>query len=68
MGVATLNNSIYAVGGYSGKQNMVYSTARQYNMVNGEWESIKSMNLTREKFGLGILNDKIYAVSIDVPQ
>merc|ERR1711864_51161 len=63
LGVAVLNDHIYAVGGFDGSCGL--NTAEVLDMsVSGsqEWRTIASMSTRRSSVGVGVLQGLIYAV------
>merc|ERR1719334_2014144 len=67
LGVAVLNDRIYAVGGMKtfGDEDGCLETAEVLDMTEGgtqEWRNIASLNNKRGGVGVGVLNGKIFAV------
>ena len=60
LGLTTLNNNLYAVGGYDGNINL--NTAERYDPDTNSWTPIASMGTAREGLGLTALNNNLYAV------
>ena len=52
LGLATLNNNLYAVGGYNGNY---LNTAERYDPDLDSWTPIASMGTAREYLGLTAL-------------
>jgi hypothetical protein len=53
MGATIVDNEIYVVGGFDGKQELTSATA--YSIVNGKWRSLP--NLTTPRGGLSLVYD-----------
>lgn len=58
LGVATLNEKIYAVGG--GDFNVALHTVEVYDPKHDSWSSIPSMNYARGCLGLTCVNNNLY--------
>lgn len=61
LGVAVLNNCIYAVGGFDGSTGL--NTAEMYDPRTQEWRPIAAMSTKRSSVGVGVVNGSLYAVS-----
>lgn len=48
VGVAVMNNKLYAVGGYNGSERL--STAEVFNPVEKVWSRVSSMHYNRRYF------------------
>lgn len=62
LGVAVLNNNIYAVGGFDGSTGL--NTAEVFDLATQKWRSIASMSTRRSSVGVGVLSGFLYAVRI----
>ncbi|XP_059169911.1 kelch-like ECH-associated protein 1B [Physella acuta] len=60
VGVAVLDNKIYAIGGSSGGEQ--HKSAERYDPVLDKWEPIKDMNSVRMSAGVAVVNRLLYAV------
>lgn len=54
LGVAVLNNCIFAVGGFDGSTGL--NSAECYNVRTEEWRIIAPMSTRRSSVGVGVLN------------
>eukprot|EP01048_Picozoa_sp_COSAG05_P010397 COSAG05_NODE_911_length_6636_cov_56.263577_5_plen_492_part_00 len=61
LGLTTLNNNLYAVGGSGGGGNSL-NTAERYDPDTNSWTPIASMGTARGYLGLTTLNNNLYAV------
>jgi len=65
LGVAVLNDRIYAVGGRGNSRQKELNTAEVLDLIvegTPYWRSIASMSTKRANLAVGVLNGKIYAV------
>lgn len=62
LGVAVINNNIYAVGGFDGSTGL--NTAEVFDLTTQKWRSISPMSTRRSSVGVGVLNGVLYAVSL----
>ena len=60
VGVACLENKIYAVGGHDGTQHL--NSVECYDPKVGRWEYVQSMNKLRRGIAVGVLGGPLYAV------
>lgn len=60
LGVAVLNQCIYAVGGFDGSTGL--NSAECYDPKLLEWRLISSMSSRRSSVGVGVVNGLLYAV------
>ena len=60
LSVAVVNNVIYAMGGFDGKQTL--KTVEAYNPLTDKWEKKADMSSVRRAFATCVVNGKIYAV------
>lgn len=60
LGVAVLNNCIYAVGGFDGSTGL--NTAEMFDPQVGKWKIIAAMSTRRSSVGVGVLYGQLYAV------
>lgn len=58
-GVATVNNKIYAIGGYSGS---VLQTVEEYDPTTDSWTRKADMPTSRRQLVVATVNNKIYAI------
>uniref|UniRef100_A0A2S2NAH7 Ring canal kelch n=1 Tax=Schizaphis graminum TaxID=13262 RepID=A0A2S2NAH7_SCHGA len=63
-GVGVLNNCIYAIGGvgYVRRRNRYLKSVEVFNLDTQQWKKVSSMSSSRIAFGVGVLNNLIYAV------
>ena len=64
LGVAVLNNCIYAVGGFDGSTGL--SSAEKYDPTTQEWRMIASMSTRRSSVGVCVLNGLVIKVYIHI--
>lgn len=62
LGVAVLNNCMYAVGGFDGSSGL--NSAEVYDPCTRVWRPIAPMSTRRSSVGVGVVNGLLYAVSI----
>lgn len=62
LGVAVLNNCIYAVGGFDGSTGL--NSAEMFDPQVGKWKLIAEMSTRRSSVGVGVLYGQLYAVRI----
>ncbi|MCD4657755.1 MAG: choice-of-anchor D domain-containing protein, partial [Planctomycetes bacterium] len=55
------DNRIYVIGG-SYDSRTYYTKNEVYNPLTDTWETKKNMSIGRNVFGIGVINDKIYAI------
>lgn len=60
LGVAVLDNKIFAVGGFDGTSGL--NSAEMFDPSTNEWVNIASMSTRRSSVGVGVVNGKLYAV------
>ncbi|XP_060858164.1 kelch-like protein 2 [Metopolophium dirhodum] len=60
LGVGTINNYIYAVGGCDGYSCL--NSAEVFDCTTQEWRMVSSMSTRRNFVGVGVLNNLLYAV------
>lgn len=60
VGVACLENKIYAVGGHDGNQHL--NSVEVYDPKHGRWDYVQSMNKLRRGIAVGVLGGPLYAV------
>lgn len=60
LGVAVLNDCIYAVGGFDGSTGL--NTAEMFDPRTQEWRVIKAMSTRRSSVGVGVVSGLLYAV------
>ncbi|RUS86948.1 hypothetical protein EGW08_005273 [Elysia chlorotica] len=60
VGVAVLDNRIYAIGGSSGGE--LHNSAERYHQDTDHWEYVSSMREARHSPGVAVLNRLIYVV------
>ena len=54
--VVTVNNNIYAIGGNTGK------TVERYNIADNKWETVASLNYSRESATASVVDGEIYVI------
>ena len=59
-GVCSLDQSIYAVGGYDGSSQL--SSMERYDVWLDQWTAITPMNCPRSALSVSIVNNCIYAI------
>lgn len=60
LGVAALNNKLYACGGYDGESFL--SSVEMYDPLKDEWTTIASMNVKRSRVALVSNFGKLWAI------
>ncbi|XP_078490730.1 kelch-like protein 15 [Ciona intestinalis] len=55
-----LNNAIYAIGGYDGKQAL--KSVEKYNVDDDTWVYVENMNMERYAHAACVAQNKIYVV------
>ena len=58
-GVATVNNKVYAIGGYSGS---VLRTVEEYDPATDTWTRKADMPTARRQLVVAVVNNKIYVI------
>jgi N-acetylneuraminic acid mutarotase len=61
LGVAVVNNKIYAIGGVGGIHGN-YDNNEEYNPVADAWTTKKPMPTPRGEFAIAVFQDKIYVI------
>ncbi|XP_042299795.1 kelch-like protein 12 isoform X2 [Sceloporus undulatus] len=61
VGVAFLNDHIYAVGGYDGTECL--SSVEAYNIRTDSWTTVTSMTTPRCHVGVTVLKGRLYAIA-----
>jgi len=59
-GVCSLDQYIYAVGGYDGSIQL--SSVERYDIASDQWTTVTPMNCPRSALGVSIVNNSIYAI------
>jgi len=59
-GVCSLDQYIYAVGGYDGSSQL--SSVERYDVGSDQWTTVTSMNCPRSALGVSVVNNSIYAI------
>jgi len=59
-GVCSLDQYIYAVGGYDGSSQL--SSVERYDVWSDQWTTITSMSCPRSALSVGVINNCIYAI------
>ena len=58
-----LNNSVYVIGGYDGKNSSFLNSCEQYDLEKNEWKMVSPMMLAKCAFGATTMNDRyIYTI------
>lgn len=58
VGVAVMNNKLFAVGGYNGSERL--STAEVFNPIERVWSRVSPMHYNRSAVGAAALNGRLY--------
>ncbi|XP_016658903.1 kelch-like protein 2 isoform X4 [Acyrthosiphon pisum] len=63
-GIGAIDNCIYAVGGYNDANNYYehLNSVEVFDINTQQWRRVSSMSNKRSHFGVGILNNLLYAV------
>merc|ERR1712046_331358 len=61
LGVATLGDELYAVGGETCRSEGV-SSVEKYNVNADRWEAVAPMSTVRINLAVGVLHGKLYAL------
>ncbi|CAF1142072.1 unnamed protein product [Didymodactylos carnosus] len=63
-GVASLQMRVYVIGGRhnTSRDNKDCSDVERYNPFQNKWEICKSMNLPRNRLGVGVIDNSLYAL------
>ena len=59
-GVCSLEQFIYAVGGYDGTSQL--SSMERYDVGLDQWTAITSMNCPRSALSVSVVENRIYAI------
>lgn len=59
-GVCSLDQYIYAVGGYDGGSQL--SSVERYDVGSDQWTSVTPMNCPRSALSVSVVNNSIYAI------
>jgi len=59
-GVCSLDQYIYAVGGYDGSSQL--SSVERYDVWSDQWTTITPMSCPRSALSVGVINNSIYAI------
>ncbi|KAL0870830.1 hypothetical protein ABMA27_004676 [Loxostege sticticalis] len=62
VGVAVLDNRLYAVGGYDGASRQCLHTVERYDPARDAWEACPAMAARRSGAGVGAVGGALYAV------
>ncbi|VDO60585.1 unnamed protein product [Haemonchus placei] len=62
LGVAALDDHLYAVGGFKEHGRRALDIVERYNVRRNEWTSVASMSSRRTNFSLSVLEGCLYAV------
>ncbi|VVC96572.1 unnamed protein product, partial [Leptidea sinapis] len=62
VGVAVLENRLYAVGGYDGASRQCLSSVERYDPAADRWESVAEMSARRSGAGVGVAAGALYAL------
>ena len=65
LGVAALNDLIYAVGGFTAKEDTPLSTCEVYDPKSNTWKNIAKMKIKRGYPGVVVSNGMLYAIGGD---
>jgi len=58
VGVAVMQNRLYAIGGYNGQERL--NTVEVFDAQTGRWSKVASMNCKRSAVGAVAVNDHLY--------
>lgn len=62
VGVAVLNNMIWACGGYDGSTRQCLSSVESYDPQTDTWSKMAEMSSRRSGAGVGVCNNLLFAV------
>ena len=60
VGVASLEQSVYAVGGYDSTYQL--PTVERYDIQTNQWEFVAKMSRPRSALNIAVISGKIYAL------
>ena len=62
MGVAVLNGSLFAVGGYDGVARQCLNSVERYEPATDEWVQVEPMGQRRSGAAVVVLENMLYAI------